>query len=320
MADLFRQATPGSRLDIPAQTWNALLGMARAQQRPGHASSAAVGRGDTNSIEILVRNDSGGNIPIFGVVQIGEPLVVPVGSMDIFQTRRIYGGDLPSGTDVIYGVTQEPIAEDGIGRVVVAGITPVTLTITDADDTHADATAASAELTTGTSGTARILWKESGTGAGKRGVIQLLGVGYASYNGGGLLVGSGPQYCGRGARIADSWECVSPYPAESSYPYRTARVSDGIIELKTYIDADNTHTAWIRTDSGTATMWLKSAQTGTSGSLGYIQIDATERIIFNAAAIYVGSDPGASGTDGIGNTFSKGFCTATGSTIDGGTW
>lgn len=192
MSDPLKPVLPGTPLldVVTADRMNALSESARRERLSRErTTSGPTSQRFSDSITIFVRNDTGSTFPINTAVQIGDPIGPPSSSYEYWQRGRVYGGILPTAAGVIYGITEEPILASGVGRVVVAGIVPVTLTVTSSGDTYADTAASSGSLTTSTSGTARILWKESGTGAGKRGVVQL--VRPSSSGGGSLIVTDG---------------------------------------------------------------------------------------------------------------------------------
>jgi hypothetical protein len=62
-------------------------------------------------------------------------------------------------------VLEEEIPDQGVGSAILSGLAVVKVAVGDADDTHAEMTDADPnKLTSASAGTARILWKESGTG------------------------------------------------------------------------------------------------------------------------------------------------------------
>jgi hypothetical protein len=73
-----------------------------------------------------------------------------------------------------WGVAIEPIKVDGFGTVAVAGAVPCKVRIANAADTEVIPEAG--RLRTTRFGSGRILWKDSGTGAGKWALV-LLGAG-----------------------------------------------------------------------------------------------------------------------------------------------
>lgn len=73
-----------------------------------------------------------------------------------------------------YVVLAEPVDVDGVARAYIAGVCPARLNVVSEGHTHAgikdgDATT----LETGGAGTARIVWKQPGTGAGKLAYVEL---------------------------------------------------------------------------------------------------------------------------------------------------
>lgn len=102
----------------------------------------------------------------FGIVAIGEPVISPTDNYDHFASRIFHNGAVPSSTDTgRFAVAQEPLGYGQIGLALVSGVTPVKVEVVDESHVFADVTAGDVtKLTSGTTGAAHILWKESGTG------------------------------------------------------------------------------------------------------------------------------------------------------------
>ena len=116
----------------------------------------------------------------FGVVQIGDVLITPDLNEDEFANRRAFVGDTPAA-GAAFAITQQPIPAGECGWAIVLGVTTCTLNVTSEGDTYAGPAADDvADLATDTSGPALILWKDSGTGAGVRAKVLLLGQGAGS--------------------------------------------------------------------------------------------------------------------------------------------
>jgi hypothetical protein len=80
---------------------------------------------------VHVRNDTGADLPDFGVVTLSDSLLA---GTDAEQSQRdtregpVLKGLLPAA-DTVIAVTQEPIRKDGIGRATVIGVTPCKLLV-----------------------------------------------------------------------------------------------------------------------------------------------------------------------------------------------
>lgn len=70
-------------------------------------------------------------------------------------------------------VTLEPIKAGKIGRAAIDGVVQVKLDVESESDAFASTSGSTSMLSTGQSGEAAILWKESGTGSNKWGLVRL---------------------------------------------------------------------------------------------------------------------------------------------------
>jgi hypothetical protein len=133
---------------------------------------------------ILAKNNTTGTVRRWGVLSVAGVVFTPSGATgnatQQFQDQPVLSGGLPTGGSS-FVVAVEPIAAGKIGRVAVAGVVQAKINITDAG--HGFAKAKDGDLTQLTSadtGDAQILWKESGTGAGKWAIVRFGGAGGAS--------------------------------------------------------------------------------------------------------------------------------------------
>jgi hypothetical protein len=160
------RVTTGQPLKIPAATWNALLSIVEAwDPRDRSLRAGPMARGGQ---VVIVRNDTGADVPRFGVLGIGAPIFPPTTtaaeSFDVFRTGVQIIGVTPALTHSgRFVVAIEPIAANAVGKAIVAGVTPVRVDIVDERHVAADVHAGSTLLRSCDVG-APILWKESGTG------------------------------------------------------------------------------------------------------------------------------------------------------------
>lgn len=130
------------------------------------------------------RNTTNTTIPRWGVLAISGVDVTPAGSAGAgnpqFESLPVLRGAAPVTGTVAWGVAVEPIPANAIGRLAVDGVVQAKLDIKAAGDAFAKAKAGStAELETSTSGEGMVLWKESGTGVGRWGLVRIAGGGGA---------------------------------------------------------------------------------------------------------------------------------------------
>jgi hypothetical protein len=170
-----RGQTCGEDNTISAEAFNAFIDAAEAQRSTSidqAVDDPAAGR--TAGI-VTVRNDSGSDQERFAALGIATPLILPAENSAAFQERVALSLVLPDADQHAdrLCILQEPIAAGALGRGLLLGVTPVRLEVTSEDDRAATVTTDNPSLlTTGTDGSARILWKEPGTGP-KWGLVQI---------------------------------------------------------------------------------------------------------------------------------------------------
>jgi hypothetical protein len=169
------KVSPGQPLRIPAETFNAFVDAAVAFQATRTSRQAEGGTNLPTAGIVTVRNDSGADQDRFAVLGIGSPLILPTENAAAFQERvavALVTPDQDAHSDRIC-ILQEPIAAGKLGRGLILGITPVRLDVQAEDDrVAAVVTGETATLKTGSTGAARILWKEAGTGE-VWGIVQI---------------------------------------------------------------------------------------------------------------------------------------------------
>jgi hypothetical protein len=160
--------TPGAGDPIPTdrETWGAIIAAARAARSDGPTGAGGVGSNWPPAVMVFVRNDTGDDLPEFGVVAIdtAEPLVSPV--------------DAPED---VFAVLIEPIEEDGTGRALVMGVAVCDVySAAGAAHTHAAPRPGHSDhLQSAESGPARVIWRAAGSGA-QRAMVLLTGSGGAA--------------------------------------------------------------------------------------------------------------------------------------------
>jgi hypothetical protein len=167
--------SPGQPLRFSAGDINACFEAARAH-RERLLRQEDIATSLPQSGIVIVKNNTANDRDILEVLAIDVPLVLPTESLPEWRSRVALSCILPGTTHAgRYVVLQEPIPAGKIGRAMVIGVTPALLDVTAESDRFAEVVSTVAtSLKTGTTGSARILWKESGTGA-KRGVVMLTG-------------------------------------------------------------------------------------------------------------------------------------------------
>ncbi|VTU00993.1 Uncharacterized protein OS=Isosphaera pallida (strain ATCC 43644 / DSM 9630 / IS1B) GN=Isop_2423 PE=4 SV=1 [Gemmataceae bacterium] len=152
-----------------AATGNAVLAAARDWRalRRGNEGSPGAARPQVQpALTVWVRNDTGGSLPAFSVLALGEPVASPADEPYVARDRPVFPGTAPAGATDVFAVTTEPAKVGGLVRATVTGATPAYLSVSDeAHACAAPAAATTSTLASAANGPARVAWKESGTGA-----------------------------------------------------------------------------------------------------------------------------------------------------------
>jgi hypothetical protein len=165
--DAFKRATSGAELSIPAAAWNACLDAAEAHKRGEMPPFASTPKQFRQADIVLVKNASGSNVSRFHVLGISGVIFTPTASLRAFQDQVTFTGVTPTDADHKgkFVICLDAIKSGQVGRAWIAGVAQVQVDITDAADAFCDVKSSDrAKLKSGGSGSARILWKESGTG------------------------------------------------------------------------------------------------------------------------------------------------------------
>jgi len=161
-----RRVSPGQPRRLSAEEFNTIAIAANDYLDRRHGGGAPGPPPIAPRDVVLVRNDSGGDVGLFGVLGIDEPLIDDGADLAQFQSRVALSGSTPVADEHAgrFAVLLEPIADGHIGRAALTGAVCVQLTI-DADDpsrTTADVGVGTGGLLQQTGGSAEILWRAAG--------------------------------------------------------------------------------------------------------------------------------------------------------------
>ena len=179
-----KKVKPGDPLNIPAETFNTLIDAAHDFQ----ARQQVIGRQSQRQARatgiVLVRNDSGEGRDRFDILGIDGPLITPTDNPVEFENRIAIGGVKPSVEGLHAGrfvVLLEPLAENAIGRAMVAGVCVARVEMIDETHRYADARPdESGQLISAAIGAAQLLWvqpEEDRTGNIAWAIVRLGGGG-----------------------------------------------------------------------------------------------------------------------------------------------
>jgi len=161
---------PGQPLTVPAASWNAFVDATRwVRAQQSSIMSEARNKGRQTGL-ITVRNSSTGDVPWYGVVGIGAPIIAADDSLIEFRNRIACEGNTPdvwthSAAFGAFGILIEPAAKGAFARAVVSG--GVQCKVDRIHETHAYADIADGEteyLESSHFGPARIISHPGGTG------------------------------------------------------------------------------------------------------------------------------------------------------------
>jgi hypothetical protein len=157
---------PGDKLRIAAEQINFLNGLMRPDT--GFASGPLAGVEPGKNV-IMARNNTGGDVPRWGVMAIGGVEVNPTAGdtqRRSFEEQPCITGTMPSATTgAAFCIAVEPIKSGKIGRVAVAGVVQAKITVgsgVTGDRARPHASRETLELAA--DGPARVLWRPSGSG------------------------------------------------------------------------------------------------------------------------------------------------------------
>jgi hypothetical protein len=169
--DPIKKVRPGERLQIPARAWNRVLDTLGPNL--GYAAGASAGVERASNI-VLVRNDSGMNLPACAVLGISGVAISPVGGTltgtdaasaraRSFFERPALTGIVPSTADHSdkFVVTLEPIAAGAIGRAAAGGVFACKVQVNDIFHNYATVKGGDPlQLQSSACGLVQLLWRE----------------------------------------------------------------------------------------------------------------------------------------------------------------
>jgi len=165
MGDPFKKVHPGERLRIPATAYNRLMDVARDHQADKQNTARRPAMSLLPSGVILtVKNSSGSDCGRFEILGLDSPVFPPEDNTADFSRGPVMSAVTPADPNHrgSFVVLLEPIADGAVGRAIIQGAAYVQVDITDTDHEWADVTDGETEyLTSGATGSARIIWHES---------------------------------------------------------------------------------------------------------------------------------------------------------------
>jgi hypothetical protein len=166
--DPLKKVSAGDPLRPSARAWNTFIDTAKRVNDSPPLKTGGIGTEgiDRNTGIVRVQNSSGSNVERFGVLGINGPAITPTQNSNEFQSRVIIDGITPTTASHTgkFVVCLEPIASGKIGKAYIDGACPAKVDFNNANEELADVKNSNLVSLQGGAGTARVLWKEAGTG------------------------------------------------------------------------------------------------------------------------------------------------------------
>lgn len=171
------QVSPGQRIrgHIKAEAWNDMLAAAADFKRRRLPSAQFdPDMFDQSPVVGQLFNETGADLPRGSIVATCDVWHKPSADLDQFQNEYIFCGRVPEIADRgRFFVVKEPIRNNEVGEIVMAGVAATQVNVSD--ETHLFAERVLGNVTnlqSASAGSARILWIESGIGL-KWGYVRL---------------------------------------------------------------------------------------------------------------------------------------------------
>jgi hypothetical protein len=121
---------------------------------------------------IWIENKTGAAVPRWGVIKVGEPVVLPTDDQEQFEESILFEGNTPTDSG-LHVITAQNLSENEVGIAILLGIARVQINVTDVAHGRAKPIASdSTKMASSATGPYRILWKESGLGDKEAKVIR----------------------------------------------------------------------------------------------------------------------------------------------------
>ncbi len=168
MSTLKKPAAGDPLLDVlDAPTLGAFVDAARFARGQAGSRNAGSARAFRQAGIIKIKNDSGEDRNRFDILGIDEPIIAVADSLETWKNEVQLKGVVP---DIAkhqgkFVILLEPLAKDGIGRAFISGACSCQVFVDDANHQFAEVEdEQTSRLRSTQFGSAKILWKETGTG------------------------------------------------------------------------------------------------------------------------------------------------------------
>ena len=162
----FRRVKDDATIEIGGNTWNDLVNRIERIETKVINSNPQ----DQKLRELMVRNETGTNIPPFRIVKIGDPVVLPGQHAEDtgYKFQNVFNGEATDAGTIVFGITQKGIPADigagskGVGQVITEGVSTALVNVTDMAHNFAKPSAATGVLeSTAETTSVQILYAQS---------------------------------------------------------------------------------------------------------------------------------------------------------------
>jgi hypothetical protein len=159
-----RRVRPGQPLKIPAAEYNSILDAADAVAAGRFSGGKPQAIPATRSAGVIrIQNTTGDTVPIGGVLAIDGSFFDPAGDdtarLNFARTPTLTGIEPTAEFSGRFAVAIEPIVADGVGLAIAAGLVAVGVDVSDASHKFAEVGTTSANLVSGSVGSAQIVFR-----------------------------------------------------------------------------------------------------------------------------------------------------------------
>jgi len=163
---MLRKVSAGDPLSIPADAYNSFVDAARAHRGGVAMDAGQPGARAVQPATIKIKNTSGADLDMFSVVGVDGILFGPADNLDQFKREPVLTAVTPTTDHAgAFAVLLQPVAAGKFGVACVDGVVQVRVNVTDEAHDRADVLDGDAtKLGSSADGSARIIWKEAGTG------------------------------------------------------------------------------------------------------------------------------------------------------------
>lgn len=159
-----QKVNPGQKFKMPAEAYNAFVDAAQAHKRNLNQS---VNMKSPNTRDVItIKNMTGETLDRFNVVGIGEPIYDPETQPIDFSEDIIFEGETPDIEEHVgkWAVLLDGCTDGDFVEAKVIGVTACKIDVDNEDYGYVEIADGEYTLSAAASGSAQILWKESGTG------------------------------------------------------------------------------------------------------------------------------------------------------------